>query len=217
VEPWIGFLGAVLGALTGSMGAGYWSLRLQREQHKHLLTTQQQQWDREDKLRKDQRRFEREQEQLHEQREIWRELQLIVPRFWHSAKWIYQRKLEMYREYKKTGSDEHMEDKSQEAQDAMKQFNELRERLRVIQAELLNEKARTAVGVIRRIGVDMVETNPMFWVESESFYGKHDPQMLLHPRVIQLDDMLGRLLRDGSIDNITVVPDATEILFERGS
>jgi hypothetical protein len=181
VEPWIGFLGAVLGALAGTVGAGYWSLRLQREQHAYLLTTQQQQWDREDTLRDDQRRFEKEEEQNREQREIWRELQLIVPRFWHAAKWIYQRKLDMYREYKKTGSEGHMVDKSQEAQDAIKQLNDLRERLRVLQAQLLNEKARTAVGVIRRIGVDMVETNPMFWVESESFYGKHDPQTLLYP------------------------------------
>jgi hypothetical protein len=217
MESWIGFLGAVLGALVGSLGAGYWNLRLQQSQHAHALKVQQQQWDREDKVREDQRRFDRQEEQNREQRDIWRELQLVVPRFRHAAKWIYQRKLTMYREHKKTGSEESSEDKSQEAQDTVRQFNELRERLRVLQPQLLNEKARTAVAVIRTIGIDMVETNPMFWIESTSFYGAHDPQTLIYPRVQQLDDMLGRLFRGESIDDIVVVTDATQIPVERGS
>jgi hypothetical protein len=229
---------AFLGAFVGGVAAGLVNWFLIDKQHRHAKELQDRQfaqaerdreleqrnargnqiaeWDYQRQDREQERGVVRQAESDREQRDIWRELNLIVPRFMFAAKWIYQRKLDLYRKHKETGRDEFLEDKSQEARETMTQFNELRERLRILQAQLLDEKVRTATAVIRTIGIDMVETNPMFWVESKSFYGSHDPLGLIYPRVGQLEDMLGRLLRGDNIDDVVVVLNATEIPVERG-
>jgi hypothetical protein len=122
------FLGAVLGAAIGSLVAGYWNLRVQRDQQAHSLKMQKEQWEREDQLRETTRKEEADKEQ----REIWRELLLITPRFVHAATKIYQRKLELWRKYKETGSDEFLQDSSQEVAATLTQYRDLRERLEAL-------------------------------------------------------------------------------------
>ncbi len=162
-----------------------------------------------------QRAAERQVEIVRKQRNLWQERHEVAPRIWATAKWIYQKKLGLYREYKSTGDEKYLEDSSPEAKDTMAQYKELRDRLHKIHAQILDEKLRLATGLISRIAIDMVETNPMFWVESTSFYGEHDPQFLLYPRVEQLDEMLGELLRGGSTEIFEIFEDPLEIPVPR--
>jgi hypothetical protein len=195
------FIGAVMGAAIGSLVAGYWNLRVQRDQQAHSLKMQKEQWEREDQLREAARKEEADKEQ----REIWRELLLITPRFVHAATQIYQRKLELWRKYKETGSDEFLQDASQEIAETLTQYRDLRERLEALGGELTNEKAREALQIIWVIGIDMVNTHPRNWIDSTSFYGGHEPMFLIQPRLEQFKTMLRRLLRGEPIDHMVVM------------
>ena len=139
-----------------------------------------------------------------------RELRQVTPRYVHASQWIYQRKLELWRESQKPGANPEPEDASEQARENLAQYRELRERLAILLGQAENEKVREAGVIIEIIGSDMVRVHPRTWTESRSFYSGHDPQLLIVPRLEQFQDMLNRLLRRESIDGIIVYSSTEE-------
>jgi hypothetical protein len=195
------FLGAVIGAALGSLVAGYWNLRVQRDQQAHSLKLQQAQWDREDSVREAEKRDER----AKLQRAIWDELLLIVPRYVHAAAWIYNRKLDMWDEYKKQGSAADTTDESDAAKETTVQFRSLRERILILYEQTENEKVQESLRIISIIAKDLVDTHPIQWRESKSFYRGRDPILIVDSRLTQLKSLLGRLLRGEPTDDIVIL------------
>lgn len=218
-----GFLGAVIGAILGSLIIGFINLWQQRRDHAHAAKMQQAQWDKESEWRRQDERNAREL-QIHaqdaartDQRNEWdrqredrREqfehaslvaVQDAVTRFSDASRWIHLERRSRYNFFSRTDRAEGEEYESSYPGFAEHQvvFNSLRFNILPIISRVSNEKVRKAALDLYGLDLDMVLLDPRTW-QGEIYRGD-DPVEIQERRLPQFIRMVGKLLRNESIDD----------------
>lgn len=217
------FWGAVLGAGIGSLVIGAISIWLQRKEHKHSRTMQQEQWNKEsewrsqaqrdaralqihaqDAARIDQRNEwdrQREDRRLQFERESLIAVQDAITRFSDASRWIHLDKRSRLnfaeREDREEGG-EYVSDYPNLAEYQLV-FNGMRFNLLTTISRVRDEGIRNAALDLYSMGLDMVLLSPMTW--RGNIYGGDDPVLIQERRLPQFIRMVGKLLRGESIDD----------------
>lgn len=217
------FWGAVLGAGIGSLVIGAINIWLQRQEHAHARQVQQRQWTQEsewrqeaqrdaralqvhalDAARADQRNEwdrQREDRQQQFEHESLVAVQDAVTRFSDVSRWIHLDKRSRLNFAERNEREEGEEYVSEypNLTEYGAVFNGLRFSMLTIISRVGDERIRTAAFDLYALALDMVLWSPETW--RGNVYGGEDPVSIQERRLPQFIRMVGKLLRNESIDD----------------
>jgi hypothetical protein len=217
-----GFLGAVIGAILGSVIIGLINLWQQRRDHDHAAKMQQAQWNKESEWRRQDERnaralqilaqeatrtdqgneWDRQREDRRQQfeHESLVAVQDAITRFSDACRWLHLEQRSRHNFASRTDKKEGEEYEGSYSNIAEHQltFNSLRFNILPIISRVSNEKVRNAAVDLYWLAVRMVLLEPPTW--QGEIYGGDDPVLIQDHLLPKFIRTAGKLLRNESID-----------------